>query len=99
MFEEVAQTLEAEGATARKMFGHRCLMVSGKGFAVDYHDDIVIKLDEPDHARAMALEDSHLFEPMAGRPMKQWVQVSPEHAEDWLDLARAGMEYVDRLNS
>ena len=40
-------------------------------------------------ARALGLKGAHLFEPMAGRPMKAWVQVPPEHQTQYPDLGRA----------
>jgi hypothetical protein len=36
----------------------------------------------------LSLEGAHLFEPMAGRAMKAWVQVPPEHQAQYLDLGR-----------
>lgn len=97
MFEEVMSQLEEHGASQRKMFGHRCLMAGGKGFAIDYQDEIVIKLPEPDRAEALALEGSQMFDPMHGRPMKEWIQIPAEHAEEWLRFAEAGQHYVEKL--
>lgn len=99
MFDEVEASLEVEGSEARKMFGHRCLTIGGKGFAIDFEDELVVKLAEPEHGRALKLEGSHLFDPMGGRPMKEWVQISAEHADDWLTYASAAMGYVQRLNT
>jgi hypothetical protein len=61
----------------------------GKAFCSLYGDDMIFKLEGEDHARALNLEGAHLFEPMAGRPMKAWVQVPPEHEAKYGDLARA----------
>ena len=60
----------------------------GKAFAGLYGDDMVFKLEGESHAAALALEGAHLFEPMAGRPMRAWVQVPPTHETQWADLAR-----------
>ena len=60
----------------------------GKAFAGLYGEDMVFKLEGDAHATALALEGSHLFEPMEGRPMKAWVQVPPTHETQWADLAR-----------
>ena len=60
----------------------------GKAFAGLYGEDMVFKLDGDAHTEALALAGSHLFEPMVGRPMKQWVQVPPAHHGQWLELAR-----------
>jgi hypothetical protein len=61
----------------------------GKAFCGMYGDDMLFKLAGEDHARALSLKGAHLFEPMAGRPMKAWVQVPPEHVALYPDLARA----------
>ena len=60
----------------------------GKAFCGLYGDDMIFKLEGEDHARALSLEGAHLFEPMAGRAMKAWVQVPPEHQAQYLDLGR-----------
>jgi hypothetical protein len=61
----------------------------GKAFCGLYGDDMIFKLQGEDHARALDLKGAHLFEPMAGRPMKAWVQVPPEHETQYPDLGRA----------
>jgi len=60
----------------------------GKAFCGLYGDDMIFKLEGEDHARALSLEGAHLFEPMACRAMKAWVQVPPEHQAQYLDLGR-----------
>ena len=57
----------------------------GKAFCGLYGDDMIFKLAGQDHARALGLAGAHLFEPMAGRPMKAWVQVPPEHESQYGD--------------
>jgi hypothetical protein len=61
----------------------------GKAFCGLYGEDMIFKLAGEDHARALTLEGAHLFEPMAGRPMKAWVAVPPEHQSQYGALARA----------
>ena len=72
------------------MFGmpgiKRC---GGKAFCGLYGNDMIFKLQGDDHTRALELTGAHLFEPMAGRPMKAWVQVPPEHEAQYADLGRA----------
>lgn len=85
--EELASELDVQRAS---MFGMPSLKRrGGKAFAGLYGDDMVFKLEGAEHAGALSLEGAHLFEPMAGRPMKAWVQVPPAHETQWLDLARA----------
>ena len=61
----------------------------GNAFCGLYGDDMIFKLEGHDHARALSLDGAHLFEPMAGRPMKAWVQVPPQHESQYGELARA----------
>ena len=58
----------------------------GKAFCGLYGNDMIFKLEGEDHARALSLKGA---EPMAGRPMKAWIQVPPEHEAQYGDLARA----------
>ena len=61
----------------------------GKAFCGLTGDDMIFKLAGEYHERALGLKGAHLFEPMAGRPMKAWVRVPPEHESQYGDLARA----------
>ena len=61
----------------------------GKAFCGLYGEDMIFKLQGEDHARALKLNGAHPFEPMAGRPMKAWVQVPSEHESQYADLGRA----------
>jgi molybdopterin biosynthesis enzyme MoaB len=93
LVDELRNELDVVGAS---MFGMPSIKRrGGKAFAGLSGDDMVFKLDGDEHAAALALEGAHLFEPMAGRPMKAWVQVPPTHETQWADLARkaeAGLE-------
>src|SRR5262249_12109762 len=94
-FDEVAEELVATSpATRSSMFGMPCLKSGSKTFAGFYRGAMVFKLSAPEHARALALAGAYLFEPMQGRAMKEWVVVPPEHADQWLALARAALGYV-----
>jgi hypothetical protein len=90
---ELKNELDIVGAS---MFGMPSMKRrGGKAFAGLYGEDMVFKLQGDAHEGALALKGAHLFEPMAGRPMKAWVQVPPTHETHWADLARkaeAGLE-------
>lgn len=86
LVDELWNELDIVGAS---MFGMPSIKRrAGKAFAGLYGDDMVFKLEGHAHATALALAGAHLFEPMAGRPMKNWVQVPPTHETQWADLAR-----------
>jgi hypothetical protein len=57
---------------------------------------MVFKLGGAAHGEALKLAGAHLFDPMGGRPMKEWVVVGPAHAARWLALARDAMGYVSK---
>jgi hypothetical protein len=84
--EELKNELDIVGTS---MFGMPSVKRrDGKAFAGLFGDDMVFKLDGDAHAKALELDGAHLFEPMAGRPMKAWVQVPPTHETQWAELAR-----------
>lgn len=94
-FDAVADELTAVSPAVRgMMFGMPCLKQNGKAFAGYYKGAMVFKLSGAAHTRALALAGAALFEPMSGRPMKEWVVVPVEHGAQWLALARDAQGYV-----
>lgn len=71
-----------------KMFGSLCLKTpNGKAGAMLWHDNIVVKLNGATFKEALSLSGSKVFEPMEGRPMKEWVQISFTHKDQWKKFA------------
>ena len=65
LVDELKNELDIVGAS---MFGMPSIKRrDGKAFAGLYGEDMVFKLDGEAHMAALALEGSHLFEPMAGQ--------------------------------
>lgn len=91
----VAEMTATSPATASKMFGMPCLKVNGKASAGFTDGSMVFKIGGATHAEALALPGAHLFDPMGGRPMKEWVVVPLAHAARWLALAHDAMRYVE----
>jgi hypothetical protein len=89
-YEEIIDDLlhrHAHVAT-KKMFGMDCFTANGKAAGGLFGADMVFKLTDSDaREQALAIEGAHLFEPMAGRAMKEWVVVPKAHAARWPDLA------------
>lgn len=97
-YEEVACELVATAPVKNgKMFGMPCLKhnESGKAFAGFYEGAMVFKLAGAQHSEALQLSGAHLFDPMGGRPMKEWVEVPVEHASRWVQLAQEALHYVN----
>ena len=89
-YDELADDLAAQNddVTLGKMFGMPCVKRGGKAIAGFWQESVVFKLpDAVARERALALEGSELFDPMGGRPMKEWVVVPASHADEWPGLA------------
>jgi hypothetical protein len=64
----------------------------GKAAFGIWQESLVFKLtDEAARERALALEGAERFDPMGGRPMKEWVVVPAAHADRWPELAAAAV--------
>src|SRR4051812_29203268 len=75
-----------------KMFGMPCVKRNGKAVAGFHKGEMVFKLpDEAAREEALALDGAHLFDPMGGRPMREWVQVPAAQADAWPGLARRAL--------
>jgi hypothetical protein len=92
----VSEMIDTSPTTSGKMFGMPCLKNSnGKAFAGYFEGTMVFKLGGASHSEALALSGARLFDPSErGRPMKEWVVLSIEHASRWLEFARKAFDYV-----
>ena len=61
----------------KPMFGSPCYWVNGNLFAGLHQESFMVRLGEPDRAELLEVPGAHLFEPMEGRPMREYV-VFPE---------------------
>ena len=78
-------------------FGARALRVDGKIFAMlDSKGRFVVKLPRIRAETLLARGQAVHFEPVPGRPMKQWLVVTGRRPS-WLALAREAYEYVASL--
>jgi hypothetical protein len=93
-FDRLAETFVARGATRSQMFGMPVLKAGDKVFAGTFGDAMTFKLGPDDLERARALAGVESFEPMKGRPMKEWVLVPLAHAERWSDLAERAFTHL-----
>jgi hypothetical protein len=91
-YEEIVDDLVArnDNVQATKMMGMPSIKRAGKlvaGFVPD-EDAMVFKFPDADaREAALKLKGAHLFEPMAGRQMKEWVVVPKAHQQEWPQLA------------
>jgi TfoX/Sxy family transcriptional regulator of competence genes len=81
-----ASVLPGPPATGRKMFGYPAGFVNGNLFMSLFGDQMILRL--PDGARQELLKQSGAkpFEPMKGRPMKEYVSVPKSMLKDSKEL-------------
>ena len=84
--------------TPGKMFTVLCIKTpNGKAAAMFWQDHIVVKLNEEDRAEALMLKGAQLFDPMKGRPMKEWVQIPFSSNDKWKKYLLISAEGVAAL--
>src|ERR671931_881220 len=66
----------------RKMFGYPAAFANGNLFIGLHQDDFVMRLSEKDRARFSAEFGERTFEPMKGRPMREYVRLPQELLAD-----------------
>jgi hypothetical protein len=93
-FEALAEGFVARGAKRSQMFGMPVLKAGDRVFAGTFGDAMTFKLGPEDLEEARTKSGVELFEPMKGRPMKEWVLVPLTHAKRWQDLAERAFSYV-----
>ncbi len=102
--EELIQTFEqvtpGPPATPRKMFGFPAAFVNGNMFMGLHQEDMILRLPEDARAELLKIEGAHIFEPMPGRPMREYVVVPPVLLKDRVKLAawaERALEYGSSL--
>ena len=75
LFQEMLQAFPL--IQMRQMFGYPCAFFRGQMFAGLFQDSFVLRLSPEDRAQFLQLTGTLPFEPMPGRPMKEYV-VLPE---------------------
>lgn len=66
----------------RKMFGYPAAFAGGNLFIGLHQEDFIMRLSEKDRARFSAEFGERLFEPLPGRPMREYVRLPPELLSD-----------------
>ena len=82
------------------MFGYPCAFVQGNLFMGLFEQSMMLRLCETDRATFLALDGAGPFEPMAGRPMKEYALVPvemlrrPDELTAWV---RRSLDYAASL--
>jgi TfoX-like protein len=66
----------------RPMFGHPAAFAQGNLFLGVFGESVFVRLSEDDRPAALRLDGAKLFEPMPGRPMREYVVLPPSVAGD-----------------
>lgn len=78
-----------------RLFGSSALKVHDKIFAmVSSSGEFVVKLPKARVDELVLAGAGERFDANRGRPMKEWLVVRSESAEEWLELAREALEFV-----
>ena len=86
----------------RKMFGYPAAFAHGNLFIGLHQNDFVMRLSEKDRARFSAEFGERTFEPMKGRPMREYVRLPEELLADagkrasWIGLS---LRYAETIAS
>ena len=82
-------------AVLRKMFGYPAAFVNGNMFMGLFQEDMFLRLSEADRYELLQVKDARMFEPMPGRPMREYVALPPalltdlEKLRPWVTKALA----------
>ena len=84
----------------RKMFGYPAAFAGGNLFIGLHQDDFIMRLSEKDRARFSTEFGEHVFEPVRGRPMREYVRLPPELLSDARKRAswiRRSLQYAEAI--
>jgi hypothetical protein len=81
-------------ATRRPMFGYPSCVLRGHMFMSLFGDSLIVRLGDADRTALLALKGAKTFEPMPGRPMREYVVAPPtmvagDAIESWVTRSYA----------
>ena|ERR1700686_175184 len=74
-------------AVQRKMFGYPAGFINGNMFMGLFQDDMILRLSESLREEFLKVDGAKIFEPMPGRPMREYVAVPPRVMANQKELA------------
>lgn len=92
-----AAITDGHEVVASQMFGMPVLKVRGKAFAGLHGENMTFKLPSTEFQAALKLPGGGPFEPMPGRAMGGWVQVSTASEKQWQGLAEQSLKFVSSI--
>lgn len=100
LIEKFDASVPGPPAVRRSMFGYPAAFVNGNMFMGLHQSDMVLRLSPKERQEFLQLTGARLFEPMPGRPMREYVVVPPavllerEKLTEWVTKA---LEYGGSL--
>jgi TfoX/Sxy family transcriptional regulator of competence genes len=83
LHETVADALpDGAAVDLRPMFGYPCYWTGGNMFFATFQDDLILRLSDEDRAELLGKTAARRFEPMPGRPMREYVVIPAEIVAD-----------------
>jgi len=95
-----AEVTPGPPATPRKMFGFPAAFINGNMFMGLHQEDMVLRLPDDARTELLRTNGARIFEPMPGRPMREYVVVPPALLKDRTKLsawARRALDYGSSL--
>lgn len=84
----------------RKMFGYPCAFINGHMFTGLHEENMILRLAESDRQKFCRKYETHLFEPLPGRIMKEYV-ILPDELKHYQKLfspwLKKSLDYVASL--
>ncbi len=77
-------------------FGSGALRFEGRIFAMLAHDRLVLKLPSSRVGALVADREGEHFDANKGRPMKEWLSLSPRSDLSWSELAHEALSFARR---
>ena len=78
----------------KKMFGGVCFMIHGNMACGVHKNNLIVRIGSAQHQKALAQSHTRVFD-INGRPMKNWVLVTPNGIQSDVDLKRWVEQGVD----
>lgn len=88
------------GVERRQMFGYPCAFLNGNMLTGLFEDRLMMRLSEADRTKAAADLGARTFEPMKGRPMREYMELPAAVVGDRRKLGawlRRAIAYVETL--
>jgi len=82
-----ASVMPGPPTVQRKMFGYPAGFINGNMFMGLFQDDMILRLPEPQREEFLKKDGAKIFEPMPGRPMREYVAVPSRLLADRKALA------------